>query len=81
MIFVLFLGRDGWVGGYLMLPPHEGKIRRRFGGSGAGVLPRPSAQSNLHHVWDWELGWDGTQSTVLCIFSRADVGDFVFMDS
>ena len=59
MIFVLFLGRDGWVGGYLMLPPHEGKIRRRFGGSGAGVLPRTSAQSNLHHVWDWELRWDG----------------------
>jgi hypothetical protein len=33
--------------GYLMLAPHEEKIRRRFGSSGAGVPARPSAQSNL----------------------------------
>ena len=42
MIFVLFLGRDGWVGGYLMLPPHEGKIRRCFGGLWRGGSSMPN---------------------------------------
>ena len=48
----LFLGRDGWADGYLMLPPHEGKIRRCFGGSGAGVLPCPIESAPAHFA-----GW------------------------